>query len=146
MGRRGFAIWGMIILAVVAAGVFFLTQKSANTAPAPLEEKQEQDQLGLQEPNDEGVSEDVTVTYADSGYSPVTIKIKKGTTVNFVNNSSRSMWTASNPHPVHTDHSDFDPRKGFERGESYSYTFNDSGTYNYHNHLSPSHRGSVEVE
>lgn len=146
MGRRGLTVWGMVILALLAGGIYFLTQKSADTAPEQLEELQEQGQSNLDGSSGDEAEQGISVTYNESGYSPAKITIKKGTKVTFVNNSSRSMWTASDPHPVHTDHSDFDPRKGSGRGDSYSYSFNESGTYNYHNHLFTSHRGSVVVE
>lgn len=87
-----------------------------------------------------------TVSYTDQGYSPSTVTINAGDTVTFVNNSSGGMWTASNPHPVHTDFSAFDAKKSYGPGTSYSFTFTTAGTYGFHNHVHPSSTGSVVVK
>lgn len=105
---------------------------------AVLKESTEQD--------DESVTPALAVTYTDSGYSPTSLNIKAGETVVFVNESSRSMWTASDPHPVHTDFSAFDARKGYSSGQSYTFTFDKAGTYKYHNHLRSSDSGQIVVE
>ncbi|MEK6824273.1 MAG: hypothetical protein AABY02_00300, partial [Nanoarchaeota archaeon] len=40
----------------------------------------------------------------------------------------------------------FDACKGLAQGESYSFTFNEVGSWNYHDHLNPNLRGTVIVE
>ena len=91
------------------------------------------------------VEQTAIVTYNSSGFNPSVININKGDTVKFVNESSGSMWVASDPHPVHTDYSAFDAQKNYSNGESYSFTFTESGAYEYHNHVNPSMRGTVIV-
>ncbi len=88
----------------------------------------------------------LTVTYSDAGYSPRTITIKVGDSVSFVNNSTHGMWTASNPHPQHTDFSAFDAKRAYVAGESYSFTFAKAGTFNYHNHVRSFDQGTVVVK
>ncbi len=83
------------------------------------------------------------VTYSDNGYSPQTLTIKMGQTVTFKNESSEPMWTASNPHPIHTLYPDFDARKPYASGESYSFTFLQKGEWRYHDHLDPSKIGTI---
>lgn len=92
------------------------------------------------------VSATPVVTYTDEGYSPSTLQVKSGSTVLFRNQSSMLMWTASDPHPVHNLLSEFDPRQGFATGESYQFTFTESGSFGYHNHLRPGHGGTIIVE
>lgn len=100
------------------------------------------------------VPKEVTVTYTDSGYSPKSITVQAGTKVTFVNNSSGAMWTASDPHPVHTTYpvsggcikSAFDECKADQPGSSWSFTFDKVGTWGYHNHRSPTTKGTVIVE
>ncbi len=87
----------------------------------------------------------VTITYTDQGYTPATVTIQKGQTVSFVNNSSVPMWTASNPHPAHTILPTFDQFKGSEPGSVYQYTFDQVGTWRYHDHINPSFGGVVIV-
>jgi len=105
------------------------------------------------------VNENV-ITYSNSGYSPSTLTIKKGETVTFKNQSSRSMWPASAMHPTHRAYSNtsldehcpdttgiaFDACKGFLPGQSFSFTFNQVGTWKYHNHLNPGDIGTIVVE
>jgi plastocyanin len=100
------------------------------------------------------------VTYTDAGYSPNALTIKKGETVTFKNQSSRSMWPASAIHPTHRVYSGtsldehcpdtagtaFDACKGFLPSQSWSFTFNKTGTWKYHDHLNPGATGVVVVE
>ena len=95
------------------------------------------------------VSENVTentVVYSDSGFSPKSLNVKLGTTITFKNESSKSMWVASNPHPIHTDYSDFDAKRGYKKGESYQFTFTEAKEYSYHDHLNSGNEGTIKVE
>ena len=40
----------------------------------------------------------------------------------------------------------FDTCKGLKKGESYEFTFNEIGSWKYHNHLNPGQQGTVVVE
>ncbi|MDP3740904.1 MAG: cupredoxin domain-containing protein [bacterium] len=96
---------------------------------------------------DRNTTDENVVTYTDSGYSPKDITVKSGTAVKFVNDSKINlMWIASDPHPTHTMMHQFDSLKGLPGGQSYSFTFSQSGMWRFHNHLVPGHMGSVIVE
>src|SRR5438270_410813 len=43
----------------------------------------------------------VTVAYTDKGFSPKSVTVVEGQTVNFVNQSAGKMWVASGVHPTH---------------------------------------------
>ena len=86
------------------------------------------------------------VTYTDDGYSPEVIEIKLGDTVVFVNESSRDMWAASDPHPAHTNLPSFDQFGFGKPGEQYQYTFDQIGVWQYHDHINPSAVGTVIVQ
>ncbi len=88
-------------------------------------------------------SEENTVVYTNSGFVPNSLIVTVGTKVTFINQSGNTMWVGSDSHPVHTEYSAFDQLK---TGESYSFAFTETGTYNYHNHVFPSHTGMVIVE
>lgn len=104
----------------------------------------------------------VTVSYTNNGFSPKDVTINLGDTVTWVNNSQTPMWVASGVHPTHTlydgtseqDHcaagyagpAPFDACGGVAPGSSYSFTFNETGTHQYHNHLSAGDTGSVTVK
>ncbi len=101
----------------------------------------------------------VTITFTDSGASPANVTIKQGQTVQFVNNTTRSIWPASDDHPAHTKYAGtsrnqhcpdgastaFDACKGFAAGESWSFTFAKAGAWGYHDHLRASVGGTITV-
>lgn len=96
-----------------------------------------------------------TITYTDAGYSPASVTIKKGQTVRWINNSASKTWPASAVHPTHAAYpvksasdclgSSFDACRGLSQGESWDFTFNEVGTWKYHNHLKASNFGTVVV-
>lgn len=94
------------------------------------------------------------ITYTDNGYAPAALTIKKGETVIFKNQSSREMWTASAMHPTHRVYpttggclgSTFDACKGVQAGDSWSFKFDVSGNWKYHDHLTPGDRGEIIVQ
>lgn len=87
-----------------------------------------------------------TVTYTSSGFSPSSLTINAGDSVHFVNNTSGTMWVASDPHPMHSDYSEFDAQKGYASNTTYSFTFDEAGTYEYHDHQHASMRGTIIVK
>ena len=92
-----------------------------------------------------GVAERSVVTFTDNGFSPSPLTVAVGTTVTFVNESSKGMWVASAVHPTHKVLPGFDQLKSTARGGMYEYTFTKVGTWNYHNHVAPQDTGSVIV-
>lgn len=97
----------------------------------------------------------LVVTYTDKGFTPKIIEIDAGDTVVFVNNSSRGMWVASNIHPTHTLYpetsdsdclgSSFDACTSTQVGESWSFTFDSAGSWDYHDHMKASRTGTIDV-
>lgn len=99
-----------------------------------------------------------TVHYTDSGYTPRTLTITAGTTVVFRNDSAGSVWTASEQHPTHTEYPDssiakcgtsaaiFDQCSSGGPGTMWTFTFTKRGSWDYHNHLRPSHGGTIVVQ
>jgi len=102
---------------------------------------------------------EVFVTVADEGFSPELISIQAGTTVIFMNVSTRDVWPASNVHPTHANYpgsgitkcgdddgeSIFDACKAFGFGESWSFRFDEVGAWAYHDHKSSRVRGTIDV-
>jgi len=100
-----------------------------------------------------------TVEMSSSGFSPSSLTINAGDTVTFLAISS-NIWPASDIHPTHRNYpgSDiskcntaeadniFDACRGIPNGNSYSFTFTEVGTWNYHNHFSPGRRGTIIVQ
>jgi len=151
----------VIVIAVVVVGWFFMSRGEV-TAPT-TEETSEQIQAenGTAAGNSEPTSlegdmvDDIIVTYTAEGFEPESVTINKGQTVRFVNQSSRNMWVGSDDHPTHTKYpvkaeddclgSSFDSCRGLPVGESWSFTFTETGSWGYHNHTQAGHRGVVIV-
>lgn len=154
MNTKNIAVW-LIILILITGGVYYWMRPSA---PAPV---------NTAAPKTTETATPVLVTgntieITASGYSQSEIKIKKGDTVTWVNKDSVPHWPASAAHPTHTVYpgSDikkcgtseqgiiFDACRGLAAGESYSFKFDQSGTWKYHDHIKPvaPFFGSVTVE
>lgn len=99
-----------------------------------------------------------TVTYNGTSFSPATVTVHAGDTVNFVSTGG-GMWVASDVHPSHTDYDGTSrathcaagytgpaPFDQCASGSSYSFTFTKTGTYPYHNHVNAGATGTVIVQ
>ena len=86
-----------------------------------------------------------TIRYTNKGYIPANITVKAGTMVMFVNESDQDMWAASNGHPAHTDLPTFDQFEFSPKGSQYVYTFDQVGSWKYHDHIAPIYGGVIIV-
>lgn len=99
-------------------------------------------------------TEGPVIVYTDTGFSPSPLEIKVGATVVFKNESAKVVWPASALHPSHNEYpqkggcigSAFDACKDLKFGESWSFQFDFSGAWRYHNHRNPSHFGQIIVK
>lgn len=137
------ASWGALgVLAIIVLGAFFLSKNnkvSVPTAPSATETPTTTSTDLVESPT----IESMMVTYSDSGFLPASLTVKVGDTVTFKNQSGKSMWVASAPHPIHTAYPEFDAQKGVVRGEIYTFKFTKAGTWKYHNHFDPSDTGTI---
>ena len=99
------------------------------------------------------------VEIISSGFSPEILNINKGDTVTFANLGISTAWPASSIHPFHrsypgsslskcnTDEKSkiFDACKQLNPKETYSFIFDEIGSWNYHNHINPSMKGTIIV-
>ena len=178
----------VIIVALVGLGLWFTTQKTeaptetneenemenlpentgeVSDTESPMSEEGDSDapegsDVGMEfpVPDDEETTSSVTVvTYTDNGFSPDTITVAAGETVQFVNNSTRGMWVGVDNHPTHTlydgtsrsehcgDSSNtFDQCTASDPGTSWEFTFDKTGTFGYHNHVRANDGGTVIVQ
>ena len=95
-----------------------------------------------------------TVEITSSGFRPNTLTINAGDTLTFVNKDTNPHWPASAVHPTHTAYpesggcigSKFDACKGLVQDETFSFKFDQKGTWKYHDHLNPGLTGTIVVE
>lgn len=132
----------IIIVVLVVAGGIFLLQRGGDTDSAiPVDIGQEN--LG-----------DNIVVYTDNGYSPNVLQVELGDAVVFKNESSGPMRPASAIHPVHSAYpttggclgSTFDACKALSPGSSWSFQFDEQGSWRYHDHLSPFRTATIVVQ
>lgn len=100
------------------------------------------------------------IEITSEGFIPKSLEITAGDSITWINEGVEKSWPASAVHPSHTnypgsgiskcgtDQSDeiFDACKGLANGESWSFTFNEVGTWNYHDHLNSEHFGTIIVK
>jgi amicyanin len=133
---------GLIVVVVIAAAAFFIigrddTQNNDTTSqqtPASSQGTATPPPSNSSSPN---ASNKVTIT--NFSFSPTDITIKKGTTVTWTNNDSVQ-------HTVTADSGDDGPKsQPLSSGQTYSFTFSDEGTFNYHCTFHPEMHGTVTV-
>jgi len=79
------------------------------------------------------------------GFTPAAMTVAPGTKVTWIALDDSQPFVASNPHPLHTDQPGLQSGT-LGMGESFSYTFTQSGTWGYHNHNATTQTGSVTVQ
>ncbi len=98
------------------------------------------------------------VYYTDRGFQPQTVEIEKRETVTWINNASTSMWVGSDRHPRHTEYSGSSTLEHCQNGDQnqpafdqcstgdrFSFTFEKTGEWGYHNHRAAGDTGTVVV-
>jgi len=161
----------IVLIVIAVGGYFYFTAKDAqapengDAAMMDNEGAMVEDNMSGETVTDENSMEEaevqtVVVMYTDNGYEPATVTISQGGTVTFINQSSRDMWTATAIHPTHTVYPGSDIKKcdtapegtlfdacgGIAPGGSFSFTFNESGEWGYHDHLNPRSTGKIVVQ
>ena len=107
-----------------------------------------------------GSTEHIIKITAD-GFSPSTLTINQGDEVTWTNEDTKDSWPASAQHPTHTAYPGsgiekcgtseqstiFDACHGLKPGGSWSFTFNEKGTWSYHDHINfPGPFGKIIVQ
>lgn len=90
---------------------------------------------------------DITVDITASALQPETVKIKKGASVTWINKDTAPHHIASDPYPEATGYPSLNSGEALSAGDSYTHTFEETGTFSYHDRLNPtSLKGTVVVE
>lgn len=87
----------------------------------------------------------ITIKLQNSGFYPAEIKINKDDVVKFISSRNKPFWPASDIHPTHSIYPDFDSQKPISPTQSWEFKFDRVGSWKYHDHLSPSFRGTIVV-
>lgn len=151
MNKNILLVIGAVV--ILGMGMFLVlggeedSSKSANNESSKNEAEQKSEAETSDQASEPAIDESgvTVVTYTDDGFEPAEQTVVVNTTVRFVNNSSVSMWVASADHPTHTELSEFDSKQGVGPGETYEFTFDEVGEWDYHDHLSPNAGGTITV-
>ncbi len=140
---------GIIIAVIAVVGIIALVmpkdknnQQPQTTTPAAQEPAHNDSDTHLQgeattQPKQSSTNE---VEIADFSFRPGKITVKKGTTVKWTNKD-----TAKHDITPDSPSENFKASELLAKGESYSFTFNTTGTYTYNCSPHPYMKGSVEV-
>ncbi len=94
-------------------------------------------------------SQVATVTITDTGLNPSTIVIKSGSTLVWINSSTKARIVAADPYPKNDSIPNFDNSIVLEPSERLGFIFNTLGSYTYHDENDPfnaAFRGTIVVE
>ncbi len=146
-----------LVVAIVIVGLFFYF----NDAQAPVQQNAQQESAATLTPQTSETASTAptprpvvkaaapvaknTVSYAGGTFTPMTLNVKAGESVKFVNNSSLSMWVMSGPDTYHSEYPSFNQERTVGKGGVYNFTFVTPGTYQYFNKNNPSAKGLVVV-
>ena len=163
------AIVVSLVLLLVVLGILFFSftgEKKVNGAGGGEAESSgfpapgfEDEMIGI---TIAGEGNEQVIEIRDDGFFPKTLEVGQGDEVTWINKMSggKKSWPASAVHPTHMDYpgSDinkcfngesegiFDSCGGLSSGESWSFTFNEKGNWNYHDHLDANLRGTIVVD
>jgi len=119
----------VLVIVAIAFGAFYFFSLSQNV-PAPTSQEQAQ-------PAQTTSANTTAVSIVNFSFNPATITVNKGDTVVWTNNDSVN-------HQIAGDGGLGGPV--MNKGQTYSFTFNTAGTFNYHCAIHPSMKGIVVVQ
>lgn len=135
-----------ILGSIVACGLVLSACNLYKTSGGTSGQGQSQTEASSPQPAVQG--QGITITISDKGFEPASLSVKSGQTITWVN-TSKKVQVASDPHPTHTANSEL-TNGGFVAelapGASANVTLTKVGTWGFHDHLSPSMKGSVTVQ
>lgn len=138
-GRRSFG--GVLLVAALAALIAACSDGPTGDAlPAPARAARPAQAAVVQLS-----SSAETVVYGPEGFLPQRLDITVGQQVRFVNESDRDFWPASNIHPTHQIYPELDAKVALTPGQSWVFTFDQTGFWRYHNHLRADHHALIVV-
>lgn len=135
-----------ILLAVVGVALTGLAVWwfSSQNETAPTSGTPAPGQTTTPETSTTPTSSSATITFTNSGFEPRMVEIKSGGKLTVVNNSSRVIDFASDPHPIHTDNLELNVG-AISAGQSKTVTLSRKGEWGYHDHLNAIHGGRIIV-
>lgn len=130
---------GIIILLVIGGGYVFLNKNTLYKSSGTNTSKTTSINPSIDQ---KAVA---TITYSNTGFSPLSTTVKSGDIVAVTNSSSSDLQMQSNPHPAHTD--DTDLNIGVVKSSATkNFTVTKTGTFGFHNHFNPTDTAKITIE
>jgi plastocyanin len=148
--EKGFAhliVIILVVLVVAVGGYVFLSNKGyvPSLPNLPIPGMNKGPKYTPQSADVELKSADVSIS--DTGFTPATLTIKKGTTVTWTNTDQKPHRVAADPYPDKSSLPDLDSADPLQQNDAYSYTFDTAGKYTYTDYLNPLKlHGTIVVE
>jgi len=141
MDKRLLVVIVVIVLLAVAGGGYVLVknQQSSSSNTDTMSTMNTQTNNSSNSSGNESAVATDKVTIANFAFSPANITVKKGTTVTWTNSDSTAHTVTESDGKAGPDSSALDP------GSTYTFTFKDAGTFQYHCSIHPSMTGTVVV-
>jgi len=130
-------IMALIVMVVLLSGCTYNPQETPQEQQATPAPAVTQTATASETMSKEGtIAQEVSIDIKGFAFNPSTITIKKGTTV---------IWTQQDS-TLHTVTGTGLKSGNLAKGQTFSHTFNDVGTFDYHCSIHPSMTGKVIVE
>lgn len=142
MSRNNLIIVAVVIVAL--AGGLYLLNSQRKPSPPPTSRVTEEQPVEISTPS--ATRNKNIVTISSSGFAPLSITIKTGEAVTWVNDDATPHQVNSAIHPTHQLYPPLNSVGLLKPGEQKSLSFPETGTYKYHDHLNPALTGTVVVE
>ncbi|MGE5392541.1 MAG: cupredoxin domain-containing protein [Candidatus Saccharibacteria bacterium] len=101
--------------------------------------------LGPQTPSAATNPQSYSVHVQATSFNPATISINKGDTIIWLNDDVMKHQIASDPHPGHTGMPGL-VSPVLNQNQTYTFRFDATGTFRYHDDLNPALKGTIEVK
>ncbi len=124
-------------LIIIGAYLFFKPQtKQQDQIQTPVVQATS---TNIVAPGNKAQTQTLNISLINFAFSPNTLNINIGDTVIWTNNDSA-------PHQIKGDSLTSISGTAMNKGQTYSFTFNDIGTFNYHCAIHPSMKGIITVK
>lgn len=133
-------IWIAVVAVVVIVGIVYFSRggnRATSPASAPADTSSVSETAKDSSQNNAPISA-TAVTIQNFAFSPASLTIKKGESVTWTNEDSA-------PHQIASDSNAFSGN-AISKGQTYSFTFNDAGEFDYHCAIHPSMKGKIIVQ
>jgi plastocyanin len=139
---------GIGIGAIIAFGILALAftvilpknneKKTATPVAAPTNAPQT-------DTTSQGPRAQIIIRLTNGGFYPASTTIKPNTRIVWVNDTEDKATVNSDDHPTHAKFKLLNLGE-FDKGQAIQTILSESGTYTYHNHLSPEVKGTIIVQ